>query len=170
MTRADNSQPGTIVGWQVLVGVLVFFGVIFAVNGVFLVVALDTHSGLVSQQPYRKGLDYNRRIAADEKQRRRGWHHRLELDGKAGKLRLALKDRHQRAVSGLTLTGFIGRPSTVRHDRSIVLSETPSTGGYTAHLGSLSNGSWLIQLQASELTPEGSQIVYRLKERIWLNH
>ena len=65
---AVKTERGTIQGWHVLVGMIVFFGIIFAVNGVFLVSALNTHTGIVSQQPYRKGLDYNARIAADARQ------------------------------------------------------------------------------------------------------
>ena len=170
MTVAENSKQWTIKGWHVLAGMLVFFGTIFAVNGVFLVAALETHTGLVSAQPYRKGLDYNRRIAAQDEQHRLGWQHRLELDGKAGLVRLTLTDRHEQAVPGLRLTGFIGRPSTAQHDRRITMAEAPSTGVYEAQLDGLPAGNWLIQIEASKLTPEGPRIVYRLKERAWLKH
>ncbi len=170
MTVAENSKQWTIKGWHVLACILVFFGIIFAVNGIFLVAALETHTGLVSVQPYRKGLDYNQRIAAHDEQRRSGWKHRLQLDAKAGLVRLTFTDRHERAVSGLRLAGMIGRPSTAQHDRSIVLAETSSAGVYAAQLDALPAGNWLIQIEASKQTPEGPRIVYRLKERAWLKH
>lgn len=164
---AKKADAGTIKGGHVLAGILVFFGVIFAVNGVFLYAALDTHTGLVSKQPYRRGLDYNDRIAADERQKIRGWTHRVQLDLAKTKLRLDLADKHGRPVSGLRIKGFVGRPSTVQHDLPVHLAET-EPGTYTANLTRLSGGNWLVQLDASELKPAGPETVYRLKERVWL--
>ena len=45
-----------------------FFGVVFVVNGAMIYSAVSTHSGLVANEPYRKGLHYNERIDADERQ------------------------------------------------------------------------------------------------------
>ncbi len=50
-----------------------FFGVVFAVNIYFVTVALSTHTGVVANEPYRKGLKYNERIAASEQQESLGW-------------------------------------------------------------------------------------------------
>ena len=55
---------GVITGRHVLIGMLVFFGVILGVNGMFLYSALSTYTGVVSDEPYRKGLNYNERIEA----------------------------------------------------------------------------------------------------------
>ena len=63
-SRADNLN-----GRHVLIGLLLFFGTIFAVNGYFMFVALSTYTGVVADEPYRKGLAYNARIAADERTR-----------------------------------------------------------------------------------------------------
>ena len=41
----------------------------FAVNGAMIYSALSTYSGVVATEPYRKGLHYNERILADERQR-----------------------------------------------------------------------------------------------------
>src|SRR5688572_2876208 len=77
-------------GGHVLAAFLAFFGVIFAVNGVFLYMALSTHTGLVAQEPYRKGLHYNDRIAAAERQQALGWTSDLRLAPESGALTLAL--------------------------------------------------------------------------------
>ena len=50
-----------------------FFATVFVVNGAMIYSAVSTHSGLVANEPYRKGLHYNERIAADERQARLGW-------------------------------------------------------------------------------------------------
>jgi len=68
-------------GRHVLFAFLGFFGVIFAVNGVFLYAALSTHTGVVANEPYRKGLNYNQRIAAFQAQEQLGW---AEDDARSG--------------------------------------------------------------------------------------
>ncbi len=50
-----NPKKGT---W-VLLCFVAFFGVIIAVNTVFITTALNTHSGVVVEQPYEKGLAFN---------------------------------------------------------------------------------------------------------------
>ena len=50
-----------------------FFGAIFAMNGAMIYSAISTYSGIVSNEPYRKGLHYNDRIDADARQTRLGW-------------------------------------------------------------------------------------------------
>jgi nitrogen fixation protein FixH len=166
----SDTAPGTIKGWHVLAGMLVFFGVIFAVNGYFLYAALTTHTGIVSKQPYRKGLDYNLRIEAEARQTALGWSHAVQIDQAGGRLELALRDRDDRPVSGLVLTGFMGRPSTEQHDMALRLVETATPGTYRTALPQIAGGNWLLQLEASRATPHGTEVVYRLKERQWLKH
>ena len=83
MEHVMSPLPKTgLTGRHVLLAMLAFFGVIFAVNGAFLYFALGSHSGVVAVEPYRKGLAYNQAIAAAEAQERRGW--RMELPYAAG--------------------------------------------------------------------------------------
>jgi len=166
----SETGRGTINGRHVLVGVLSFFAVIFAVNGFFLYSALNTHTGIVSKQPYRKGLDYNQRIAEDEQQKRLGWAHEIHLDRATGRVRLSLSDRHGRPVSGLDIRGFVGRPSTDRHDIALRLAETSKLGSYAAIASSLTKGNWVLQLKATRQDQAGAKIVYRLRKRLWLKH
>ena len=166
---ANNTERGTIQGWHVLVGMIVFFGIIFAVNGIFLVSALNTHTGIVSKQPYRKGLDYNDRIAADARQQKLGWAHTVALDQKEGAARLVLTDKQGRPVSGLDVQGFLGRPSTDQHDTRLAMQETGAPGTYSAKIGALEPGNWLLQVEARETKSDGVEaVVYRLRKRLWL--
>ncbi|MBU2531541.1 MAG: FixH family protein [Alphaproteobacteria bacterium] len=166
---AFKAERGTIQGWHVLAAMIAFFGVIFAVNGVFLVMALDTHTGIVSKQPYRKGLDYNRRIAADERQKELGWSGDVTIGAEGQSVQLVVTDRYGRPVPALAVTGFIGRPSTAQHDLEVVLREEPAPGTYVAALPTLPAGNWLVQFEARELKPSGdADVVYRVRKRIWL--
>ena len=161
-------------GRHVLGAMVAFFGTIFAVNGVLLYKAIATHSGLVAQEPYRKGLHYNDRIAADERQRALGWEDAVTLMP-GGKVVVKMTDLGGGPVTQLTLSGFIGRPSTTQHDLRVALSET-APGQYSAEMGALETGAWLLSLEARRADAGTAMAgrdalgepVYRLKRRLWL--
>ena len=161
-------ERGTIRGIHVLIGVLAFFGVIFFANGVFLYFALKTHTGIVSKQPYRKGLDYNERIAAGERQKALGWQDAVTIDRQAGTIELVLKDAAGLPVSGLTIEGFVGRPATEQFDIAIAMKEGSTPGTYRTSTSVLEPGNWVVKLQAFEMQSSGPATVYRLRKRLWL--
>jgi len=166
MITTGNEEAPRIKGWHVLAGLIAFFGVIFAVNGVFLYQALSTHTGVIALEPYRKGLAYNERIAAADQQKALDWADELMLSPAGAGLELKLRDSAGRPVSGLRITGLIGRPSTVEHDVALELAE-PAPGNYQAGFAALEPGTWMVSLEASELTATGEHIVWRARKRLW---
>ena len=157
-------RPRNLNGRDVLAVFLTFFAAIFAVNGVLIYAAVSTHTGLVANEPYRKGLAYNERILADARQVELGWSERLEL-GRDGHLMLALAEPDGRSVRGLRIQGVLGRAATNRHDVYLAFAET-APGQYEAQGPEIAAGSWLISLEAR--TGEGAQPIYRLRRRLWL--
>ncbi len=168
----QKKSPKEITGRHVLLAMLAFFGVIFAVNGTFLYRAISSYTGVVSNEPYRKGLEYNNRIADDERQRALGWKHSIALSPD-GQLRIAFDGASPQALAGLSLKGMVGRPSTDAQDVSVTLTEG-RPGEYLADVGKLGDGNWLVTAEATRARPEGSpaeaeaEVVYRIKERVWL--
>lgn len=150
MTDAGNMKSFEIKGWHVLAAMIGFFGVIFVVNGIFLYKALQTHTGVVSQQPYRKGLGYNERIAFERNQDSLGWQETLTLGAGADTLTFELKDKAGSPVTGLRVTGSIGRPSTVEHDAKLMMEER-EPGRYVATFTAREPGGWLVDLAATRL-------------------
>jgi nitrogen fixation protein FixH len=163
LTRRRDGDARALQGWHVLVMALTFFGIIFAVNGVMLVQALRTHSGVVAVEPYRKGLAYNDRIADGDRQGRLGWREAIGIT-REGQVSAAIVDDAGRAVSGLTLTGTLGRPSTSRADLALAFTPT-EPGMHIAHAGPLAPGAWIVTTDAR--APNG-ELVYRDRRRLWL--
>lgn len=168
---AIPSRERNLTGRHVLILVLTFFGVVFAVNGVFLYQALSSYTGVVAQEPYRKGLKYNERIAAAERQESLGWTAGLELR-QGGRLALTLSGRGGKPVTGLRVTGVIGRASSSRHDVTLTFAEEEA-GVYTAAAGELAPGSWVASVEAAasgtDRPGDGSrEVIYRLKRRLWV--
>lgn len=162
---AVSSTRRELRGRDVLLGLIAFFGVIFAVNGYFLYSALSTHTGVVAVEPYRKGLAYNDRIAADERQGKLGWNGTLDAE-RSGAIALVLTDRDGGAVSGRVVTATIGRPVTGKDDTTITLNES-APGRYVAAAGTLAPGAWIVSAEVAE-SDNAANPSYRLRRRIWL--
>lgn len=151
-------------GRHVLGIFLAFFAAVFIANGAMVYSAVSTHTGLVASEPYRKGLHYNERIAADERQARLGWVETLETS-RDGRISLALVGPDGRPVRALLVSGLLGRPSTNREDLTLALTET-APGRYEARAGALARGSWLISIEAR--AARDAEPVYRARRRVWL--
>ena len=164
LISSAQSKAGQLQGRHVLAGLVVFFGIIFAANGYFLFAALSTHTGEVASEPYRKGLAYNARIAADARQSELGWKETLAVASN-GTLAVTLLDRDGVPLTGLIAKARIGRPSTIRHDRSALLFEQ-APGRYVAELGALEDGNWLISIEVQSAS--SSETLFRSRRRLWL--
>jgi nitrogen fixation protein FixH len=155
-----------VTGRHVLIAVLAFFGVMLAVNAVFVVFALSTFNGGEGGRAYQRGLDYNEVIAAARAQEALGWSHRLEV-ARAGQVSLSLSDRNGAPVAGLVLDAEIARPVADRFTRALAFREV-APGAYAADLAGLEPGNWVVSLAASRRGGPDRSIIYRAKERLWL--
>ncbi|MDX2308412.1 MAG: FixH family protein [Hyphomicrobium sp.] len=158
---------GEIQGWHVLTALLAFFGTIVAVNAIFIVTAIETNTGLVAVEPYRKGLHYNDRIAFDARQSALGWRHAMTLDPTSGNLTLSVDDKAGTPKSGLAVTGTIGRPATNAEDQALSFSEV-SPGQYVAAIRALEPGGYITMIEVAPSAAEDQKPVFRVKERLWV--
>jgi nitrogen fixation protein FixH len=160
MTARTSLAKG-IDGRHVLWALIGFFGVMFIVNAIFVYAAVTTFSGGDTSDPYRKGLNYNETLKADERQAERGWRTDIAYDEKTRRLELSFLDKNAAPVTGLTINGKLSRPATDREDRHVVLAET-SQGIYTATV-ELAPGLWVL----SAASRKGGSL-YRLKRRLFV--
>ena len=151
-------------GRHVLFGMIAFFGVIFAANIVFVILATDTFTGLWTDDPYRKGLHYNETIEAYHAQQAAGWSYDVELAGDA--LQGRGVDRNDKPVDALTLEGRIGRPTTDAFDREVRFA-WQGPGLYTAAMPGLAPGQWDVSLSVQR-TDADQQSPYKVTARLWV--
>lgn len=165
---ADSEAGRQLTGRMALMLFVGFFGIVFAVNGVMLTMALKTNSGIVANEPYRKGLKYNERIAADEQQSALGWSSEIALASDRRRFLVKLTDREGRPVDGLKLVAMVGRPSTNRQDLRLEL--TPfAPGQYAAAVPALEAGAYVASLDAASGRGGEGDIVYRARRRLWVD-
>jgi nitrogen fixation protein FixH len=163
-TRNSARDTAAMDGWHVLGMMAGFFALIFAVNGYFLYAALSTHTGVVSEEPYRKGLAYNARIAADERQAALGWQADVAM-GKDGRVELRLHDGAGKPVSGVRVVAMVGRPATKGFDRQLTLAEA-ELGAYAASVGRFEPGTWTASIEVFDGVT--AVPVYRIRRRLWI--
>jgi len=156
----------TIRGRHVLWGFIGFFGVIAAVNAVFVYLALSSYSGLHTDGAYHKGLQYNERLQAAEAQKERGW--TLELSSRqsgqaALTLSAAFNDRYGTPLAGLELQAELRRPAREDLDQNVVLKHS-SGGVYLTEVTLPLKGQWDMILVARQ----GGEVAYVAEKRLWL--
>lgn len=173
MTASGKTQGKELTGRSVLMMFVGFFAVVFVANGIFLYTALSTRSGMVANEPYRKGLKYNERIAADQRQSELGWTSDIALSGddKTGVpkvLAVSLTTSTGVPVTGMAVSGKVGRPATDRDDRDIQFAET-APGRYETAFPENAPGAYIADILIAENQDGGeASIVYRARRRLWL--
>ncbi|MDJ0921602.1 MAG: FixH family protein [Henriciella sp.] len=139
-TFADPAETEkTLKGWHVLLIMLGFFGVIFAVNGVFLYQAITSFPGEDIKKSYVQGLNYNQTLDERAQQMASGWSAQAGLDGSVLVFRLADKDGE--ALSNYVVVSELRRLATQAGDTALALQAHPN-GEYHADTTGLSSGQW----------------------------
>lgn len=164
-SRTDGGR--VLTGRKVLYILFGFFGVMFVANGIFTYLAVSTFNGLVTDDSYRRGLEYDQRLAAEAKQERLGWTADLKFSDRRDELRLSLAGEDGRPVSGRLVRVRVGRPATDKFDRTVLLNET-APGTYSREIALPGDGNWLASLEVLEGYDEAKSVVYRMKKRLWL--
>lgn len=122
-------------GRRVFLYFFAFFGVIIAVNSVFISNALKTHSGLVIEQAYEKGLSYNETLDAARNQP--DIEHEVSYNSGVLRWKLPMQDA--------TVSAKIKRRIKDGHDFEVTFEHVgggvyeaspdfPMIGAWTAHL------------------------------------
>lgn len=142
-TNSSVSKEKKLTGLHVLLILLGFFGVIFAVNGYFIYMANKTNSGEIGHA-YIEGLKFNETLDARAKQSALGWSMELGFQRGAGGDALfvaTLKDRDGKPVTGAIMNGKVARLVESKDDKTLSFKEV-EPGKYSAHLDALEPGKW----------------------------
>ena len=128
-------------------------GLVILVNGAMIWFAVHSFTGLATQDPYDKGLAFNRTLAATEAQAALGWH--VDIAAASGPaaaaptvtLAAAFRDRAGQALDGLKVRAFLVRPTSAGHDRALVLAGE-GEGHYRTTAPLPLRGEWLLTVVA----------------------
>ena len=125
---------------------VLFFVVIAIVDGIMVTLAVRTHTGIVTENAYEKGLAYNKVVAAANHQKALGLKMTLAFEGtaKAGTVKLTMADAQAAPLSGAKVELQITRPTQAGFDQTLTMVETEKgTYSVPAHLSM--EGLWQLR-------------------------
>ncbi len=140
-----------------------FFAVIFLANGIMLFFALDTWTGLTTQNSYLVGLLYNERRAERDRLERLGWQVSFQaVPDRPGHVVFDLQVEDDRGVpvTGADVAVTLTRPTHEGHDFSAELFHQGG-GRYAGEADLPLPGQWQVNLLIDE--PRGP---FRYSERV----
>ena len=154
-------------GKHVLYAMVAMFGLVIAVNLVFVYLAIDTFTGVTTENPYKEGLAYNQVLAARDAQRDLGWqgnvtYERTGVDDGPRQIAVSVSDRDGRPLRGLSLDGSLHRPTHAGVDQPLIWRET-APGRYTAEAALPEPGNWDLLVSARD----GDSPPFEMKARLW---
>lgn len=142
---SDQRTESQIAGRQFLYWIVGFFLVFITVDAIFLYVASQTHTGVVTKNAYKKGLDYNQTVADADFQASLGWQTSISYSNDSG-IDFRVSDKDSAAVTGLTVTASYSRPTSDEFDMIVSLEET-SPGRYHNKTNLPEDGLWDIKFE-----------------------
>lgn len=161
----DDTSGRRWTGLTVLLTLLTFFGVVFAVNGVMIFEALSTMSGTDTDSAYQAGRMFEHDVAMARAQDARHWQVdakvTAEVDG-ARRLYVVARDASGKPLSGMVLSAAFERPTDRSLDRVVATAEdSPGNFHGTAEIPA---GQWDLVI---EFTRQGDQM-FRSRNRVIL--
>jgi nitrogen fixation protein FixH len=163
----NRSLSRPLTGRKVLFMLIGFFGVVFAVNGAMMKLAIQTLPGTEVDSAYSASLAYEKEIAAARDQNARNWkvdaHIQLAPDGGAT-LQVEARDSSGLPMTRLNFQGRFERPADRRADQAIVLAEVAS-GVYRGSAPLIGPGQWDLVLEGDS----AGQRMFLSKNRVLLN-
>jgi nitrogen fixation protein FixH len=141
-----------LTGRHVLVGFILFFGLIIGLDVLFASFAYKTFSGQSADNPYEAGLQFNQTLVQRRAEAALGW--RADFDLREGQAEFAFTDREGQPVEGLRVSSVLARPATEVGKRVL---EFHAVGGglYRADASGLT-GAW--DMHAVAHNPEGQRL------------
>jgi nitrogen fixation protein FixH len=117
---------------------VLFFVVLAIVDGIFVYLATSTHTGVIKEQAYQKGVEYNRTIEAVEAQTELGWESSISYDG--ADLSFYVKSGDD-VLDGAVVEAYFVRPTQAGYDFSVLLKRDEK-GVYRRKVDFPLKGQW----------------------------
>ncbi len=124
---------------------VLFFGVIALVDGAFVTIAVRTHTGLVTEQAYEKGLAFNKTLAEAKAQAQTDVTQNAYFNNGILSWRLSTKDG--RFIDNALVSAKMYRPAHDGADFEIILNHK-GRGLYEARPQFPLKGQWTAKLEA----------------------
>lgn len=159
-------RPDRRPGWWIPFIFVGFFLTVLTANGIMVFLAMDTWTGLHTEDHYRKGLSYNDALAGVRAQQARGWQVSVAFAAAPGRhadIDVILHDADGEALTGAEVQATLIRPTHAGADLAVPLAEGRD-GHYRAAVELPLPGVWDLRVFARH--PAGD---YQTEtQRVWV--
>jgi nitrogen fixation protein FixH len=166
--NTESKPPPSTPTWKLdswAIAIIVFFLIVFAANAVLVILGQQSWPGLVTENHYQKGLEYNQVIAAQKKQEKLGWQIRLLNDPlfseKPGLLSVMLTGREGKPIENASVEGVLFRPLGEGSDQPFLMRQA-KPGLYTTTITPPKPGEWDIKIRAKTTAKSDFRYVERI--------
>ncbi len=139
MARECKDNRNKRAGLWFLASIILFFITFASVDAYFVYKAVSTHTGVVRDKTYERGINFNKNIEQAHIQKAEGFKGSARY--KDGALTFALLSKDDAPVDNAVVTAFIQRPSHTGYDMELPLAYQ-GDGIYTVNLDLPLNGLW----------------------------
>jgi nitrogen fixation protein FixH len=144
--EVSEAQKSRQSGRVVLLIFIGFFLVIVIVNAIFAYFALTSHSGVVTEQAFEKGLAYNETLEQAAEQEKTSLQESVMFEN--GALYWTIFDAEGKSIEGARVKARLIRPVKDGHDFEVSL-KAGEAGVYSAALDAPMKGAWTAKLEAT---------------------
>lgn len=162
MTIPEDSGK-QLKGRHVLLYMLGFFGVMIAVNMVFLYSAITSFPGEDVEKSYLQGLSYNDTLAEKARQAELGWSAAVGIE--AGEVLFLLEDKDGAPKSTQIVSGNMRRLYSTKEDAALAFSSR-GDGLYAAKLPDIGVGAWEVHVDVRN--SEDSDVIFKAQKTLQL--
>lgn len=139
MTQSVMKKSDKWIPWYFVA----FFVVLAILDGIFVYIATSTHTGVVTDNAYKKGLAYNQTIEKYEAQKELGWQTEITLVHPY--LTFSLKDAQGAVIKDAQATAHISRITQAGHDFEVPL-QLDENGIYKNKVDFPMKGQWEVSV------------------------
>ncbi|MFP4313862.1 MAG: FixH family protein [Alphaproteobacteria bacterium] len=144
MDQINQKPEKHLSGWWVFGAFAAFFGVVILVNSFFIYNALYSHSGLVTEDAYKKGLKYNERLQTAKNQPDLAY----RFEHKDGLILWQLQDANGKIIDNAEVSVHFFRPVKSGMDFKQKLNHQEN-GLYSLPVEFPLKGAWEARLKAT---------------------
>lgn len=151
-------------GRAVFLSFVAFFGVIMAVNVLFIVKAVATFSGEDEDDSYTQGLAYNHTLERHAIQQRLGWTATIDAQresSRKARVVVVIDNSNGAPLGHLSLMGTLRRPTDAGRDRILNFVEV-APGSYAAEARDVDPGIWDVDVETASNAP------FDASRRLWI--
>ena len=153
-----------VTGRMVLIGFIVFFGVVAGVNAIMIHAAISTFGGVETESSYRAGLAFAREAATAEAQDGRHWYvtAKAAIEGDATVVEVTARDASGQPITNMAATASLVHPTDRRADHAVSLLNDGA--GRFRGTTVATAGQWDLVIELSR----DDERLFRSKNRVWL--